>query len=86
LRTTAHLKVLAECVGPEGTVIGLETNEEFARLARQFVLEEQLDNVEILRGDAMATGLPRASFDFVHARLVLVDVPEPEKLSAKWWH
>lgn len=36
--------------------------------------------MELLHGDAKATGLPRASFDVVHVRLVLVNVPEPQQV------
>jgi SAM-dependent methyltransferase len=37
----------------------------------------------VLQGDAHATGLPRASFDLTTARLVLVNVPEPEQIVAE---
>ena len=43
-----------------------------AELARQFVAKNRLSNVEIINADAAATGLPSASFDLVHARLVLL--------------
>jgi ubiquinone/menaquinone biosynthesis C-methylase UbiE len=36
--------------------------------------------VEVREGDAYETGLPRASFDGAHMRLVLVNVPEPERI------
>jgi len=49
-------------------------------LARQFIAEHNLRNVEVLQGDAKSSGLPRASFDVVHARLVLVNVPEPQRV------
>jgi SAM-dependent methyltransferase len=49
-------------------------------LARQFIAEHDLRNVEVLQGDAKATGLPKASFDVVHARLVLVNVPDPQRV------
>jgi SAM-dependent methyltransferase len=60
--------------------VGLERNEPTVHLARQFIAEHGLRNVEVLQGDAQATGLPRASFDLVHARLVLVNVPEPQRV------
>jgi SAM-dependent methyltransferase len=72
------LDLLSERVGPKGKVMGLERNESTARLARKFVAERQLRNVEVLEADAKSTRLPRASFDVVHARLVLVNVPEPQ--------
>ena len=34
-------------------------------------------NVRLELGDAVATGLPRRSFDLAHIRLVLVNVPDP---------
>jgi SAM-dependent methyltransferase len=37
-------------------------------------------NVDVLHADARQTGLPENSFDLVTARLVLVNVPEPELL------
>jgi SAM-dependent methyltransferase len=77
------LDLLAERVGPQGSVVGLELNEEAVQLARQFVLDRHLGNVEVLQGDAHATGLPRASFDLATARLVLVNVPQPEQIVAE---
>jgi SAM-dependent methyltransferase len=77
------LDLLAERVGPQGTVVGLERSAEAVQLARQFVAEHHLDNVEVLQGDAHDTGLPRASIDLATARLVLVNVPEPEQIVAE---
>jgi SAM-dependent methyltransferase len=74
------LDLLAERVGPEGTVVGLERNAESVQLARQFVAEHRLDNVEVLHGDARATELRRASFDLATERLVLPVAPEPEQI------
>ena len=63
-----------------GRVVGVEKSERFVDLARTFVANRRLGNVDILLGDAKSTGLPRDSFDVGHARLVLVNVPEPERL------
>ena len=46
--------------------------------ARRFAADLGLTQVEVREGDAYDTGLPRASFDGAHARLVLVTVPKPE--------
>lgn len=67
-------------VGKNGTVVGIEQNKSTLDLARQFIAERELWNVELLHGDAKATGLPRASCDVVHARLVLVNLPEPHQV------
>jgi ubiquinone/menaquinone biosynthesis C-methylase UbiE len=74
------LDLLSERVGPSGKVVGVERSESTVQLAREFIARRQLRNVEVLQADAKATGLPRAAFDLVHARLVLVNVPEPERV------
>lgn len=77
------LDLLAERVGPDGTVTGIERNEESVVLARNFIAGRGLDNVNVVHGDARATGLPRRSFDFAIARLVLVNVPQPKQIIAE---
>jgi SAM-dependent methyltransferase len=61
-------------------VLGIERSPHFASLARCFVADHALPQVEVREGDAYETGLPRASFDGAHMRLVLVNVPEPERI------
>jgi ubiquinone/menaquinone biosynthesis C-methylase UbiE len=77
------LELLAERVGPSGRVVGVERSEDAVALARKLVSERGLANVEVLEGDARSTGLPRASFDLATARLVLVNVPQPEQIVAE---
>jgi SAM-dependent methyltransferase len=77
------LELLSERVGPSGSVVGIERSGDAVALARKLVLERGLGNVEVLEGDARSTGLPRASFDFATARLVLVNVPQPEQIVAE---
>jgi ubiquinone/menaquinone biosynthesis C-methylase UbiE len=77
------LQLLAERVGPAGSVIGIEMSGDAVELARRFVAERRLGNVEVRHGDGKATGLPRESFDLVTARLVLVNIPEPEQVVAE---
>jgi len=72
--------LLAERVGPTGSVLGIERDARFAGLARRYVADHGLSQVEIREGDAYDTRLPRASFDGAHMRLVLVNVPEPERI------
>ena len=71
------IAVLAERVGPSGSVTAIDINPVHVALARQFVADRGLTNVEVLQGDARDTGLPTGSFDLVHARLVLVNIPRP---------
>ena len=75
---TLHL--LAKRVGRTGSVLGIERSPHFVEQARRFTADHGLSQVEVREGDAYDTGLPRASFDGAHMRLVLVNVPEPERM------
>jgi SAM-dependent methyltransferase len=77
------IALLAERVGPSGSVTAIDIDPTHVSLARQFVADRGLSNVEVLQGDARATGLPSGSFDLVHARLVLVNIPWPEQVLAE---
>jgi SAM-dependent methyltransferase len=77
------LDLLSERVGCDGTVIGLEREPRFVAMGRAIVAERQLGNVELAQGDANATGLPRASFDLAHERLVILQQPDPERIVAE---
>ncbi|MDI1481967.1 methyltransferase domain-containing protein [Polyangium sp. y55x31] len=74
------LELLSERVGPSGTVVGLDKNEAFVASARKHMAEQRRTNVEVVQGDARATNLPKESFDVVFCRLLLVNVPQPERV------
>ncbi len=74
------LDLLSERVGPRGAVVGLDRDRDHVELARAFAHERSLANVRVLEGDARETHLPAASFDLVHARLLLVNVPRPDEV------
>lgn len=74
------LELLSSRVGPTGSVIGVELSDHAVQLAREFLSERRISNVEVRQGNAAATGLPREQFDLATARLVLVNIPEPEKV------
>ena len=75
--------LLAEKVGPHGRVIGVEIDEASVTRARAFARERRLTNVEIVTANAEHTRLPRASFDLIHARLLLANIPAPEQVVAE---
>ena len=77
------LDLLSECVGSTGLVVGIERDDKSVAAARQFVADRALRNVKVLRADAASTGMPGDIFDLVHARLVLVNVPNPEAVVAE---
>jgi ubiquinone/menaquinone biosynthesis C-methylase UbiE len=74
---------LTELVGPGGHVTGLDFNPANVALARDIARERGLENVEIVEGDARHTGLPDGSFDLVHARTLLINVPSPDGVLAE---
>lgn len=75
--------LLAERVGPAGSVTAIDIDPAHVALARQFVADRKLANVEVRQGDARVTGLPSGNFDVVHARLLLVNIPGPEQVVAE---
>jgi SAM-dependent methyltransferase len=77
------LHLLGKRVGPTGSVLGIDRSAHFVEQARRFVENHAMPQVEVREGDACDTQLPRASFDGVHMRLVLVNVPEPERIIAE---
>jgi SAM-dependent methyltransferase len=74
------LEILSRRVGATGSVVGVEINADAVALARKHLADKEIRNVEVLQGDAKATSLPRESFDLATARLVLVNVPQPERI------
>jgi SAM-dependent methyltransferase len=52
-------------------------------MAAGFAAARGLHCVQTVTADARATGLPSASFDLVHARTLLVNVPEPAEVVAE---
>lgn len=70
------LDLLHAAVMPGGRVVGLDADPTHAAMARQYAAESGLGGVEVLAADARHTGLPSATFDLVHARTLLVNIPE----------
>jgi ubiquinone/menaquinone biosynthesis C-methylase UbiE len=77
------LDLLAERVGPGGHVTGLDADPVHVAMARQFAAERGLRNVAVVAADARRAGLPPESFDVVHARTLLVTVPDPAEVLAE---
>lgn len=68
------LNLLSQRVGPRGSVIGLEREARFVDMAKAEIDKRELGNVQIIKADALHTGLEKASFDLVHERLVMINV------------
>ncbi|MFJ6722411.1 methyltransferase domain-containing protein [Streptomyces sp. NPDC091259] len=72
------LDMLSDRVGPGGEVVGLDVQPAMLDLARRLVTERKLDNVRLVEADAAATTEEAGRFDFVHTRLVLMNVPHSD--------
>jgi SAM-dependent methyltransferase len=77
------LNLLADRVSPGGRVVGLDADPAHTAAAAEFAAGRGLSGVEIMTADARHTGLPSGSFDLVHARTLLVNVPDPAELVAE---
>jgi ubiquinone/menaquinone biosynthesis C-methylase UbiE len=77
------LDLLAARVGLDGQVVGVDADPAHVAMATEFAASRGLGNVEVFAADARASGLPPGSFDVVHARTLLVTVPEPAVVAAE---
>jgi SAM-dependent methyltransferase len=64
-------------------VVGVDADLNHVAMATEMVAGRQLGNVEIRLGDARHTGLPTSSFDVLHARTLLITLPEPSEVVAE---
>jgi SAM-dependent methyltransferase len=75
--------LLAGRVAPGGRVVGLDADPAHTAMAAEFADGRGLSGVEIITADARSTGLPAGSFDLVHARTLLVNLPDPADVAAE---
>ena len=67
----AVLTEIAQIVGPEGTVVGVEPGAPAREAAREELASLGLEHVEVREGDGEATGLDPGAWDCVMVRHVL---------------
>ena len=77
------LDLLAERVAPAGRVVGLDADPAHTAMAAEFAAARGLSGVQIMTADARRTGLASGSFDLVHARTLLVNLPDPADVAAE---
>jgi ubiquinone/menaquinone biosynthesis C-methylase UbiE len=75
------LDLLAERVGPGGLVLGVDRDAAQVESARAQARQQRLARVAVVNADARCNPLPSGAFDVTHARLVLVNIPDP----GRWW-
>ena len=77
------LDLLAAAVLPGGRVVGLDADPGHVAAAAARYARSGPAAVQVIRGDARHTGLAAGSFDLVHARTLLVTIPEPAEVLAE---
>jgi SAM-dependent methyltransferase len=70
--------LLAQFVGPEGSVVGIDASAAQLAQARER-LNPDGSNIRFVEASATHTGLPRESFDLVYCRFLLLHLPRPER-------
>ena len=68
--------LLAQLVGPDGQVVGVDASGEQIARARE-LLAPGVSNVRFIEASAADTGLPADSFDLVYCRFLLLHLTEP---------
>jgi SAM-dependent methyltransferase len=69
---------IAEQVGPEGCVVGVDSSAEYIAYARsQASSLKQSGEVQFINSDVLATSLPPREFDIVFCRFLLVHQQRP---------
>jgi SAM-dependent methyltransferase len=77
------IEMLYERVSPGGQVVGLDSDPAHVAMAADLVAQRGLAGIRIVEADARRTSLAGDSFDVVHARTLLVNVPEPAEVLAE---
>lgn len=77
------MDLLSDRTGLTGEVVGVDNDPRMIEMARDVIVELNLANPSLVQAPAADTGLERASFDFAHARLLLVNVPDPPRVVAE---
>ena len=68
---------LADRAGPSGHVVATDLNPRFLRGS------DLPDNIEVREHDILAAGFEPQAYDLVHARALLVHMPDPERIVAR---
>jgi SAM-dependent methyltransferase len=77
------MNLLSERVADTGQIVGIDNDPRMIATAREVAGELGLRNVSLVVADAADTGLEPSSFDFAHARLLLIHSPHPERVAAE---
>ncbi|MCB1755100.1 MAG: methyltransferase domain-containing protein [Gammaproteobacteria bacterium] len=69
--------LLAEAVGPEGRIVGLDSNESVLEMARNRVQDKGLSQVEFIKEELSETTAGLGEFDAIFGRRILMYLHDP---------
>ena len=69
------LDMLSQRVGRSGRVVGVERETRFVEMAQAEIARRRLTNATVVSGDALSADFEYGTFDLVHERLVLINMP-----------
>ena len=75
--------LLAEMVGIEGSVLGLDLDDNALKVARKRASENRLKNVNFIKSDLNALSIENDQFDAIVGRRVLMYLPDPRRVISK---
>jgi ubiquinone/menaquinone biosynthesis C-methylase UbiE len=78
------LRLLSKWVGPDGEVVGTDVDDAMLAAAREFVAEEGLGNVVIVKDDLFESALEPSSFDLVHSRFEITPLARGDEQMAAY--
>jgi SAM-dependent methyltransferase len=73
----ATTRMLAETVGPSGSVTGIDVDNAQLEQAADWCRTGESTNVSFVEASAYRTGLPRDAFDLVYCRFLLLHLTDP---------
>jgi SAM-dependent methyltransferase len=80
------LRVLAEWVGEDGTVVGTDIDDALLTAASSFAASERLVNVTLTKDDLFDSKLEHSSFDLVHARFQIAPLGQGARQVGAFCH
>jgi ubiquinone/menaquinone biosynthesis C-methylase UbiE len=79
------LPFLADLVGPQGEVVGLEHDPELVQAALETLAADGRPNIHIVQGDAEQMPFTDAQYDRVRADRAVQHMHQPERAIAEMW-
>ncbi len=71
--------MMSKLVGPKGSVVGLDTNENLIKLCVERAKKNHTRNATFAVGDVYDTKLKKNSFDLIFSRFLFQHLKEPER-------